>query len=178
MVTGKPAFCSLFLPSFLHSPLPWVLLPLSTLSRVPSCCSWLTSMSSHISGHFHPPCIPLGGNNLRRQEDQNDTAVASIQKVGSEYYIRDPLQPRPIPKSNRQWKRPLCPKSSSALGSHDFQSSTIVTVCVIVIRERGRTQIWGPEYLSWKQYIQIENYPQIPRPQNGTRLRSLDAGPT
>lgn len=93
-------------------------------------------MSTHADGHFQTLRIPLGGKGLKREEDQNDGAVASMQKVGSESHMKDQPQPRPTPKSNRQWEKTLSPKSSSPLDSHDFQSSTIFTLCVIINKRK------------------------------------------
>lgn len=66
-------------------------------------------MSTHADGRFQTLRIPLGGKGLNREEDQNDGAVASMQKVGSESYMKDQPQPRPTPKSNRQWEKPSPP---------------------------------------------------------------------
>ena len=41
-----------------------------------------------------PPCLPLGGKDLKMEEDQNSSAAASMQKVGSESYMKDHLQPQ------------------------------------------------------------------------------------
>lgn len=45
------------------------------------------------------PSLPLGGKDLKMEEDQNSRAAAFMQKVGSESYMKDHLQPQ-----NNSWK--------------------------------------------------------------------------
>lgn len=48
---------------------------------------------------YQPPCLPLGGKDLKMEEDQNSRAAALMQKVGSESYMKDHLQPQ-----DNSWK--------------------------------------------------------------------------
>lgn len=130
-------------------------LPLSALAfkcpfLVPSCCAWLSSSPSHISGHFQPPCIPLGRKDLRKEGDQKDRAIADMQKVSSGSSVKDQLQPRLAPTSNGWQKTPL-PQIILPIGwscfpkFHNMHSLCNCNKRKGVVKE---TPIQGPEHLS------------------------------
>ena len=91
-------------------PLPWVL-GFKCLSQV------LLLAEFNVQVH-QPPCLPLGGKDLKMEEDQNSRAAASAKGRFRIIHEGPPAAPRQLRKAIRQWERLFHAESSHGWSQH------------------------------------------------------------